>query len=62
MKTPKTVKGYLQMFIDIAKDKSGDLKNVTEDEMRIIGFIRAGIQNELGEPETMKILIKHDLI
>ena len=51
MKTPKTVKGYLKMLIEIAKDSAYDLKNVTDDEVRFIAIIRGAIQNELGEDE-----------
>ena len=51
MKTPKTTKGYLKMLIQICRDSAYDLKGVTEDDVRFFSFIRAGIQNELGEDE-----------
>lgn len=49
MKTPKTGKGYLKLLIQIANDSVGDLKGTTEEEKKLIAWIRGGIQNELGE-------------
>jgi len=60
MKTPKTVKGYLKMFLIIASEQSCDLNNVTNEEMMFIGNIRGSIQNELGEDEY-GILKKYNL-
>ena len=56
MRTPKTVKGYLKMFIQISRDVGCDLKDATPDDCKFLNIIRAGIQNELGEDEfgTMK--------
>lgn len=60
MKTPTTVKGYLKLLLQICSDSSLDLKNVTEDESRFIGEIRAGIQNDMGE-DKLGVLAKHNL-
>jgi hypothetical protein len=49
MKTPKTVKGYLKLLIQISKDSAHDLKGASEDDIEFLALIRAGIQNELGE-------------
>ena len=57
MRTPTTVKGYLKMLIQIAEETSVDLKNVTE-EIEIIGNIRGGIQNELGDEESAAPLLR----
>jgi hypothetical protein len=56
MKTPKTLTGYLKMLIAIASDTSYDLKGANELDRKFISYIRAAIQNELGEDEfgTMK--------
>ncbi len=59
MKTPITTKGYLKMLISIANDSVADLKEVKPDEAQLIAYIRAGIQNELGESE--EILKRHKL-
>jgi hypothetical protein len=61
MKLPKTVKGYLKLLIAIADDRSDTLKNATEEERRIIGYMRGDIQNGLGEDEAISILDKHGL-
>jgi hypothetical protein len=60
MRTPKTVKGYLKMLIEIAKDSAYDLKNVIPDEVEFIAIIRGGIQNELGE-DLLGVMKKHNL-
>ena len=51
MRTPTTVKGYLKLLIQIAEERSGDLKDVTEEEMRFIGYMRGAMQNELSQDE-----------
>ena len=60
MKTPKTVKGYLKMLIQICGDSSLDLKNSTEEDQKFLGYIRANIQNELSEDE-FGCMKKHNL-
>ena len=62
MKTPKTVKGYLKMLIQICEDSARDLKGVEpdSDEFHFIANIRAGIQNELGEDE-LGVMKKNNL-
>jgi hypothetical protein len=51
MNTPKTVKGYLKLLIQIANDSVYDLtgKGIKDEDERFISEIRANIQNELGE-------------
>lgn len=58
MKTPKTLRGYVRMLIQIASDTSWDLKDANEKDREFIAIIRARIQNELGEDRngTMKKL------
>lgn len=60
MREPKTVKGYLKMFIEICEHSSYDLKNVTDEESYFIGLIRAGIQNDLGE-DLQGVMEKYNL-
>ena len=61
MKSPTTVKGYLKMLIHIADDSAHDLKNVTDDEVRFIEYVRGAIQNELGDSEWEDIMKKYKL-
>lgn len=49
MNTPKTLKGYLKLLIQISKDSAHDLKGATDEDIEFLATIRAGIQNELGE-------------
>jgi len=58
MRTPTTVKGYLKMLIQIAEETSIDLNNITDEEIEIIGNIRGGIQNELGDEEGAAPLLR----
>lgn len=58
MKTPKTVKGYLKLLIQIADDSAYDLKNVTEEEVKALGYARANIQNDLGDEDTLAPLLR----
>jgi len=58
MRTPTTVKGYLKLLIQIADDSAYDLKNVTEEEVKAIGFARANIQNDLGDEDTLAPLLR----
>ena len=51
MRTPKTVKGYLKLLIQIASESSYDLKDITDDEAYRINCVRASIQNEIGVDE-----------
>jgi hypothetical protein len=60
MRTPTTVKGYLKMLMQIADESSYDLKNVTEEEAEFLGWIRASIQNDLGE-DKYGVMEKHNL-
>ena len=52
------MKGYLKMLIQIAEETSVDLKNVTDEEIEIIGNIRGGIQNELGDEKSAAPLLR----
>jgi hypothetical protein len=64
MKTPKTVKGYLKMFVQIANEQSCDLnlsRGVTDEERKLIAYCRGAIQNELGDKEFKHILEKYGL-
>ena len=62
MKLPKTIKGTLKMFIDIAEGSCGDnIKKFTEEESIFIGILRADIQNALSEEEFKHILEKYKL-
>jgi hypothetical protein len=58
MRTPTTVKGYLKMLIKIANDTSLDLKNVTDEEIEVIGGIRADIQNNLSDEKAAAPLLR----
>jgi hypothetical protein len=51
MKTPKSLKGYLKMLIQISRDSVGELQGCTDEDMKFLAIIRASIQNELGEDE-----------
>lgn len=63
MRTPTTVKGYLKMLIKIANETSVDLKNVTDEEIEVIGNIRADIQNNLGDEKcAAPLLRKYNLV
>jgi len=49
---PKTVKSFLRMCIAICDTDRDELKGIsklTEKEYMVLGEIRAGIQNDLGE-------------
>lgn len=49
---PKTVKSFLKMCIAICDTDRDELKGIdklTEEEYLLLGNIRAGIQNDLGE-------------
>ena len=51
-KTPKTVKSFLKICLEIAHTNRDDLKGydkLTNEEYSMLGYIRAGIQNDLGE-------------
>ena len=53
---PKTVKSFLKMCIaicDTDRDNLRGINNLTEDEYMLLGEIRAGIQNDLGENESI---------
>jgi len=56
MKTPKSVKGYVKLLIQISRDSASILQGATDEDVQFLGIIRAGIQNELGADEfgTMK--------
>jgi hypothetical protein len=60
MKTPKTVKAYLKMLIQIAEEESINLNNISKEESLFIGYCRGDLQNTLGEDE-FGILEKYDL-
>jgi hypothetical protein len=51
MKTPKSLKGYLKLLIEISNDSADELKGITLEDAKFLGIIRASIQNELGEDE-----------
>ncbi len=55
---PKTVKSFLKMCIEIAYANRDELKGsdkLSEEEYSLLGTIRAGVQNDLGEnPELLK--------
>lgn len=62
--TPKSVKGYLKLLLEIAEDTTHSLreeKKVTDDDLQLIVNIRAAIQNEFGEEASKKILVKYGL-
>ena len=62
MKLPKTAKGYLKLLIAIAEDRGDNLKGRYHvGEAYLIAYIRANIQNELGEKYSKKILKEFDL-
>lgn len=49
---PKTVKSFLKTCLELAYTDRYELKGVfklSEEEYSVLGNIRAGIQNELGE-------------
>jgi len=49
---PKTVKSFLKMCVAICETNRDELKGIdklTEEEWLVIGSIRAGVQNDLGE-------------
>lgn len=53
MKTPKTIKGYLKLLIQISSDSVFDLKGeLTDEDQKFISEIRASIQNYLGDDPT----------
>jgi len=62
MKNPKTVKSFLKMCLEIAHTDRDELKGInklSEQEYIILGDIRAGIQNDLGE--NTELLEKYNL-
>ena len=53
---PKTVKSFLKMCIAICDTDRDDLKGIgklTEEQYMVLGEIRAGVQNDLGENEDL---------
>jgi hypothetical protein len=53
---PKTVKSFLKMCIAICDTDRNDLRGInrlSEDDYMILGNIRAGIQNDLGENDHL---------
>ena len=59
---PKTVKSYLKLCLEIAHTDRDSLKGIgklTEEEYKLLGDIRAGVQNELGE--NYEFLERHKL-
>jgi hypothetical protein len=49
---PKTVKSFLKMCVAICETNRDDLKGIdklTEQEYFVLGSIRAGVQNDLGD-------------
>jgi hypothetical protein len=53
---PKTVKSFLKMCIalcDTTRDELKGIDKLSETEYEILGNIRAGIQNDLGENEKL---------
>ncbi len=59
---PKSVKSYLKMCIAICDTDRDSLKGIgklTEAEYLILGDIRAGVQNELGD--NYELLKKYKL-
>lgn len=62
MKNPKTVKSFLKMCLEIAHTDRDELKGInklSEQEYIILGDIRTGIQNDLGE--NTELLEKYNL-
>lgn len=58
---PKTVKAFLKMCIAICATDRDSLKGsekLTEYHYRVLGDIRAGIQNDLGDNEDILELYK----
>ena len=56
MNKPKTVKSFLKMCIAICDTDRAELKGwdkLSEEDYFILGDIRAGIQNDLGENENL---------
>jgi len=62
---PKTVKSYLKKCLEIAYMDRDELKGIfslSQDEYRMLGDIRAGVQNDLGEMYELleKYKLKYD--
>ncbi len=63
---PKTVKSFLKMCVAICETNRDDLKGIdklTKEEYYVIGCIRAGVQNDLGENRDLmeKYKLKVDI-
>ncbi len=61
-KQPKTVKAFLKICLEIANTNRDDLKGIsalTEEEYSTLGYIRAAVQNDLGE--NSDFLAKYNL-
>lgn len=59
---PKSVKSFLKICLEIAHTDRDELKGInklSEEEYVILGDIRAGIQNDLGE--NAELLEKYNL-
>lgn len=64
MNTPKTVKSFLTKCLEIANTDRGDLKGIeklSQEEYSLLGCIRAGIQNDLGEEPLQTLMEKYNL-